>query len=105
MVFRPLLSWFKWAALIAIAVFVALFAAGNHDTVHISLLPLPYEATMPLFLIMLVCFALGTLAGIAMSSLKSLKIRRLLSDARRKLEATRHELEGIKAERLGPPKA
>lgn len=56
----------KWLARliwVPLALLGGVFAVANRETVTISLWPLPWEASLPLFLVLLVVLVLGLMAG------------------------------------------
>ncbi|MGE0660787.1 MAG: lipopolysaccharide assembly protein LapA domain-containing protein [Reyranellaceae bacterium] len=56
----------KWLARLIwmpLALLGAVFAIANRETVTISLWPLPWEASLPLFLVLLAVLLLGILVG------------------------------------------
>lgn len=94
-----LLSYLKKIIFVLFAAFFAAFAVANRQAITIVLFPLPYSATMPLFLFSMLCFALGAVViGIIMSA-RSVKNRRLYNHEKKRTAALNNELEGIKAER------
>lgn len=75
-----------------------LFIVNNHAPVSVSLFPLPYAAQMPLFVLPLLCFCAGLLAGGMALSFKALRLRRLLRHARTRNHALDNELALLRRE-------
>jgi lipopolysaccharide assembly protein A len=87
---------------IAVIVFTV-FAVANRTTVAISLFPLPYSVDVPLFLLVLLCFALGVMfAGLTMGT-KLSRSNRMLKKERKHATALHNELTGLKAAPTPPP--
>jgi uncharacterized integral membrane protein len=81
-----------------LALFLA-FAIDNRTSVQLSLFPLPYTASMPLFLLAILCLALGAvLGGLAVSS-RAMRARRKEHDAQKRIAALENELAALKTER------
>ena len=57
------MKWFARLIWIPLALAGAVFAIANRQTVTLSLWPLPWEATLPLFLILIAVLLLGVLIG------------------------------------------
>lgn len=90
-----------WLLVVAgFALLLILFSVANRQDVAISLHPLPWEASMPLFAVFLICIFVGYLFGI----MGALRVKLLGITKFRKLEkendALRMELAGLKAEAI-----
>lgn len=100
--FRRSARWLKRALALLLLVACVLLAVSNREEVTVSLFPLPYEATLRLFILIILCFAGGALAGWLTASRKLLKQMRLLSELRARNDALENERE---AAALTPPAA
>ncbi len=89
----------KWTGLALAAGFVLLLAVNNREPVKVSLFPLPYEATMPLFLMIILFFLGGIFAGGLVMSLKTLRIAGMLRRQRTRNNAVENELMVLRAEK------
>ncbi len=90
-----------WAAVIAIAALVSLFAASNRDTVSLGLWPLPFAAAAPLYLVVIVSLLFGFGIGAAASWIRGLRRRRELRECRRQNTALARELAATQAQLAG----
>lgn len=77
----------------------AAFAVTNRQDIAVNLFPLPYSLDMPLFLLALLCMALGAAAGGLAMLYSALHHKRQLKDARQRIMALENEIGGMKAER------
>lgn len=84
------------AVLLTVTALLLLFAVNNHAAVVVSLFPLPYEAQMPLFLIVILFFCAGMLAGGAALSIRALRMYRLLAASRERQHALENEVESLR---------
>ena len=77
------------------------FAVVNRETVHLSLFPLPYSADMPEFLFAIFCFALGTVVGWMVISLKLSKAKHIIILERKRVMALQNEVSALYSEKQG----
>ena len=83
----------SWIALAALAVVVAVFAVANRTPVRLSLEPLPYELTAPVFALVIAALFVGALIGLAAAWLGGAKRRRRAAALRRRTALLERELE------------
>ncbi len=83
--------------LTAIAVVFVAFAAGNHETISLSLFPLPYAIDLPKFLMAIVCVCVGAIAACVAMSLKHSKARRLFVAEHKRVNALENELKTVRS--------
>jgi len=79
----------------AIAVFFVLFAIVNRAVVTVSLFPFPVEAKMPLFLVTLLCFALGIVFGWLAVRPQLAKMNQLYRAEHKRVMALQSEIEAM----------
>lgn len=82
-----------------IVLFFLMFAAGNHESAHLTLFPLPFEADLPLFLLVLCVFSLGLLFGYYHASSRAYAAKRELKLAQQRSKALQSQLDSILVER------
>jgi len=87
----------KFFLLVVFGLAFVVFAVANRAAVEISLFPLPYSATMPLFLLVMACFALGIVFAWLLLGARSYKSRRLYNAEHKRVMALQNEIEGVKA--------
>lgn len=92
-----------WLLLGLVACAVVAFAVVNRAEVHLSLFPLPYEIGLPAFLLVLLTFAAGVLAGGAALWRKLHRVRRQLSLETRRAKALADQIAAMEAERAASP--
>lgn len=84
---------------------VVWFAVVNREPVTISIIPLPYEVTLPLSFLALAIFVLGICIGYAFSLSGSYRAYRQIKRERRKNAALESEVESLRVERTVRPVA
>lgn len=102
---RPLRKTVKWTLILLISACILVFTANNFQAVDISLFPLSYEISVPLFLLVLACFSLGVITGGLLLSVQSFRWRRQAKAARQRSEALENEIRAGKMERAALPVA
>ena len=80
------------AGLLAIAIFLILFAVSNRETVSVGFWPLPFLLDVPLYLLCFLSLVIGTLIGVATAWMAGHGKRRVLKSRRRRIEALEREL-------------
>jgi uncharacterized integral membrane protein len=60
---QPASKLLYWLIALPIGLILIVFSVSNRDGVVVSFSPLPYEMSIPLFLLVFVVFALGVLVG------------------------------------------
>jgi uncharacterized integral membrane protein len=96
-VFKRLIRWVRLALLTCVIAVFLMFAVNNHGNIPVSLFPLPYEASMPLFLLLILSFCFGMVIGAAFLSVRTLRLRRMLHHSHHRAQALENELEGRRA--------
>ncbi|WP_374380304.1 lipopolysaccharide assembly LapA domain-containing protein [Dongia sp.] len=81
-----------WIVTLPIALLVILFALMNRQEVSLSLWPLPWDISAPLFLFTLGAIVFGFLFGALVAWLSGGTTRQKLRDTRRELAHSRDEL-------------
>lgn len=76
-----------------------LFAVSNREAVEITLWPLPYAATLPLFVTILVMLFLGFLIGAGFMWIEVLRTRRLIRILRRIADQQEQELNRLRRDK------
>ncbi len=74
----------------------SVFSVSNRSAVTVSLFPFPVEIDVPLFLLVLSCFAVGVFFAAALLSVKLTRSKRLLKTERKHASALHNELESLK---------
>lgn len=87
-----------WIAVLIIAAAVALFAASNAGTVTLGFWPVPYFATAPLYLVVLVSLLFGIVIGALAVWIRGGRRRRELRECRRQNAALARELAATQAQ-------
>ncbi|MDX2073186.1 MAG: LapA family protein [Alphaproteobacteria bacterium] len=80
-----------------------LFVVVNHETVAISLFPLPYTIEMPKFLLALVCFGAGILVGGIMMGRKLTRALRVSHKSHQRAIALENEMKSRQNEEHALP--
>lgn len=76
-----------------------LFAVSNRETVELTLWPLPYAATLPLFVTILAMLVIGFLIGAGFMWIEVLRARRQLRIVRRVADQQEQELNRLRRDR------
>ena len=76
-----------------------LFAVSNREAVEITLWPLPYAATLPLFVTILVMLFLGFLIGAGFMWIEVLRTRRQIRILRRVADEQEQELNRLRRDK------
>lgn len=76
-----------------------LFAISNRDAVEITLWPLPYAATLPLFVTILVMLFIGFLIGAGFMWIKVLRTSRQIRILRRVADQQEEELNRLRRDK------
>lgn len=93
-----LFNFIKLLFITAFTFAFVMFAVANRGIVAISLFPLPYDAEMPVFLLAVLCVALGAvIGGLVMSCHLSKRYLQLRREHKR-AEALENELAAMRAE-------
>jgi uncharacterized integral membrane protein len=79
----------------AIAILFLAFAVDNHDTVDISLFPLPVKAEMPKFLLAILCVILGAVVAACVAWVKMMKLRRQWKEEHQRVKALENEVKAL----------
>ncbi|WP_185961411.1 lipopolysaccharide assembly protein LapA domain-containing protein [Telmatospirillum sp. J64-1] len=86
-----------WLIGLPVAVIAIVFAVSNRQTTTVELWPLPFTFSLPLFLIVLVPFMVGLLAGAVILWFSQGRRRSAARADRRRLRALERENEQLKA--------
>ncbi len=89
-----------FAALLA---FVIVFAANNHNDVTITLTPIPFEITMPLFLLVLLSVLLGYILALIVKLQQRLTWLRNNLKLQQQINALNTEIATLKLEHVHKP--
>lgn len=92
----------SWIVGIPVAAAIVAFAVANRGAVKLSLLPLPFEIELPLYLVALGALLAGLLAGGLIAWLSAGRLRRRARQSAREAEAASREARALreKIERL-----
>jgi uncharacterized integral membrane protein len=93
------------AVLVAIALFLILFAVSNRQTVSVGFWPLPFLADVPLYLLCFLSLLIGALIGSVAAWMAGHRKRRELGARRRRIEALERELTATQAQLEDHPAA
>ena len=88
------------SAYIALIVVCVIFSVENRAKVDLSLFPLPYTLSMPLFLFAIFIFLMGMILGWIVTRFEIFKITREHKAANKRVAAMENELKASRAERL-----
>lgn len=80
------------AVLLALTIFLILFAVSNREGVSLALWPLPFLADMPVYLLCFLSLAIGAVFGAFAAWLAGRRDRRELRSRRRRIDALEREL-------------
>src|SRR5689334_17689753 len=94
-----MLSLLKWLFFLVISLILLDFSLSNHQHLTVSLFPLPFEAQMPLFLIVFSALALGIMVGSLFTYLSKLHWRKDARKFRIRADSLERELAVSKTER------
>lgn len=92
------MRYIKYFLLIAITAVFVDFSIVNRETVSLSLFPLPYSATLPQFLLVIICVVLGVLMGGISASLAHFKTKHKLKQQKQKNAALENEVKALRSE-------
>lgn len=90
---------------IFIALLVISFAVSNRGTVTLTLLPFPWQITLPLYLFGLLTLLLGFLWGASHSLAERFTKHLQLREDKKQIEALRGEVISLRAEKSAQEKA
>jgi putative membrane protein len=90
-------KWLARLVWVPLALLGAIFAIANREKVAVSLWPLPWEATLPLFMIMLIVLCIGLLLGGVMVWLGGHRYRATARQQTRSNENLRRQVAELKA--------
>lgn len=88
----------KLLLVVCITLLLLNFAAVNRDFIDISLFPLGYTLEVPKFLLAIVCFGAGVIAGGLVMSLKLNRALRIAKKEHKLVRALQNEMDGFKQE-------
>ena len=94
----PVRRFLAWVLIPPVAVLLALFAIANRDDVVISVDPLPFTFTLPLYLLVFGAVALGLIAGYLVMWVSGYRTRRDFRRARRRLAQVESELHAVRSD-------
>lgn len=97
--FSSLKRTLKFILIAFIAVVFVTFSVVNREFVDISLFPLPYSATMPKFILAMLCFVFGFLFSWVALSLKITKSNHALKTEHNKVVALQNEVSALNEQR------
>lgn len=83
-----------------IIIIAVTLAVSNRGKVDLSLFPLPYEISMPLFMFAIITFALGITFGWLIAKLSILKYRKISKEANKRAGALENEISALRSEQL-----
>ncbi len=89
---------FRFLFVAFVTVFFVAFSIANREMVGVSFAPLPYVAELPLFLLAIACFALGTIVAWLMLMADLIKSRRLYSKEQKRAMALENEVKALQSE-------
>lgn len=75
-----------------------IFTVSNRGDVLVSLFPLPFEVSLPLYLFFLIALAVGYLVAMLSYSFSNLRYRREAKKEHRKVEALEQEIATLRAQ-------
>lgn len=101
-----ILSITKIIIFVLLGLLVAAFISSNTDTTNLSLFPLPYEITLPLFVVALSMLFLGLLLGGFIVYLGQLKktflLKRDIRKSKKNMQAMENEIRALRLEHAPP---
>jgi uncharacterized integral membrane protein len=98
--FRTLRKIFRVFFYLVLIVLGVVFSVGNHASIELTLFPLPYSLSFPVFLFAILVFLLGMTFGWAFARFKFFKIIRHHKKDLARIHALENELTAIRSERL-----
>ena len=90
----------SWIVGIPVAAAVVAFAVANRGSVKLSLLPLPFEIELPLYLVVLGAMLAGLILGGLIAWLSAGRLRRRARQSAREAEASSREAQALR-EKIG----
>ena len=90
---------------IVIIIIAVVFAVSNRGKIDITIFPLPYAMSMPLFLFAIIMFALGLLTAWFISRISLFGYRKLNKGFEKRIDALQNEISALRAEQLVGRKA
>jgi lipopolysaccharide assembly protein A len=97
-----LVRYVKLALIILITLTFVAFSVANRAAVSISFFPLPYTADMPVFLMAILCFALGIIVAGLIMSLKVMKVNHRAAKEHKRVMALQNEIKSMQVEQQKP---
>jgi lipopolysaccharide assembly protein A len=86
-----------WIVVALVAAVLALFAASNRESVTLGLWPLPFIASLPLYLAILSALLIGFVAGVVAAWIAGRRRRREIRRRGRRITALERELAATQA--------
>lgn len=90
-------KWLARLVWVPLALIGAVFAVANREKVVVSLWPLPWEASLPLFMVMLIVLVIGLVVGGAIVWLGGHRYRATARQQTRSNESLRRQVAELKA--------
>jgi lipopolysaccharide assembly protein A len=90
-----------WIVVALVAAVLALFAASNRESVTLGLWPLPFIASLPLYLAILSALLIGFIAGVVAAWIAGRRRRREIRRRGRRITALERELAATQAQLAG----
>jgi lipopolysaccharide assembly protein A len=87
-----------WAVIVIAVALLVPFAVSNRAPVSLGLWPLPFLIDLPLYLLVLLLFLVGFVAGAATAWIAGRRVRRELRRWRRRAEALESERRAARSE-------
>lgn len=93
-----LARYVKLTLISLITVLFVAFSVANREMLDISFFPLPYSASMPKFILAILCFSIGIIVAGLIMNLKLAKTKRRFSKEHKRVMALENELKGVRSE-------
>jgi lipopolysaccharide assembly protein A len=97
---RSIIKFIKVIFYALLTILGIVFAVGNREKISVSLFPLPYEISIPLFIFTIIIFIMGILTGWFLTRLKVSKTLYNNKKDKAKIGALENEVAAIKSEQL-----
>ena len=91
-----MLRFLSWIVGIPVAAAIVAFAIANRGSVKLSLLPLPFEVELPLYLVVLGALPAGLILGGLIAWISAGRLRRRARQSAREAEAASREAAALR---------
>ncbi len=93
------MGYIKFFLIAVVAILLITFCIVNRGAVSVSLFPFPYEINVPIFILAILCCAVGVVAASLLFKIKLFQVNSLLRKTKQRMEALENENKSLRSER------